>query len=559
MNTAPPRTVPKSAAALAGLLGAAAALAIGELVTALGHDRPSLVAAVGNRFVDEFAAGLKQLAVRLFGTNDKPALVVGIVVSSLIFGVVLGLAARARRWIGAAGLVAFGVLGAYAYATDARGGGALGVIAAAAAVVAGCVVLFALLSAASRTPTVAVGAMPTPAPMPAVEATPVVEAMPAVERRPIAEPMPAPRWSPSTSRAVSSSSNRRTFLLRSAAIGAGVVGVTMASRVLRSDSTAAAARRTTVLPRATSSRSIPAGLDADVPGISPYVTPTGDFYRIDTALLTPDVDPSSWKLQINGMVDRPFSITYDELLALATVSEPVTLQCVSNEIGGNLVGNAVWQGVPLSVLLDRAGVQAGATQIVGTSVDGWTAGFPTALGTDGRVAMVAVAMNGEPLPVAHGFPARLVVAGLYGYVSATKWISEITLTRLEDVDGYWIPRGWSKDGPIKTMSRIDVPRSKGTLTPGKQPIAGVAWAPDRGISKVEVQIDDGAWMECRLGDTASENTWVQWVYEWDATPGSYRLRVRATDGTGAVQTEDRAEPAPNGASGWPQRTVKVGS
>ena len=190
------------------------------------------------------------------------------------------------------------------------------------------------------------------------------------------------------------------------------------------------------------------------------------------------------------MVDRPFTISYDELVAMATTEDTVTLQCVSNEVGGNLVGNAVWQGVPLAELLERAGVQDGATQIVGRSVDDFTAGFPTEVGLDGRTALVAVGMNGEPLPAVHGFPARLVVAGLYGYVSATKWLREIELTTWEDFDGYWVPRGWSKEGPIKTMSRIDVPRSGATLDAGPQAIAGVAWAPPGGIEKVEVQVDD---------------------------------------------------------------------
>ena len=228
------------------------------------------------------------------------------------------------------------------------------------------------------------------------------------------------------------------------------------------------------------------------------------------------------------------------------VQEAVTLSCVSNEVGGNLVGNAIWQGVPLRTLLDRAGVQTGATQIVGTSVDGFTAGFPTAALDDGRTALVAVGMNGEPLPAVHGFPARLVIAGLYGYVSATKWLSEIRLTTLEDFDGYWIPRGWSKEGPIKTQSRIDVPKSGANLSAGTMAIAGVAWAPgpNRGITKVEVQIDDGDWVEAKLGDVLSDETWREWMIEWDAVPGSHTAQVRATDGTGETQTvgEGRRRP-----------------
>jgi DMSO/TMAO reductase YedYZ molybdopterin-dependent catalytic subunit len=293
------------------------------------------------------------------------------------------------------------------------------------------------------------------------------------------------------------------------------------------------------------------------PGLSPFVTPTADFFRIDTALSIPRVDPSSWSLSIDGLVDRPFSLTFDELLALDAVEVPVTLQCVSNEVGGDLVGNAVWQGVPLALLLDRAGARPEGTQVVGRSVDGFTAGFPTELAGDGRTALVAYAMNGDLLPPRHGFPARLVVAGLYGYVSATKWLSEIELTRLEDVDGYWISRGWAKDGPIKIASRIDVPRSGASVAAGRVAVAGVAWAPVRGISAVEVQVDDGPWRPAMLGTAASDETWIQWHLAWDATPGRHVLRVRAVDGDGRRQIEDDAPPAPDGATGLHVRAVEV--
>ena len=331
----------------------------------------------------------------------------------------------------------------------------------------------------------------------------------------------------------------------------------MLGRRVRSGGASETARRRVTIPRPTTARPVPARQPFTVPGLSPYVTPNDDFYRIDTALTIPQVDVDSWRLDVTGLVDRPFSIGYDELLALDSVEESVTLQCVSNEVGGNLVGNAVWQGVPLELLLDRAGVQADATQIVGRAVDRWTAGFPTDLAHDGRVAMVAYAMNGEPLPSRHGFPARLVVAGLYGYVSATKWLSEIELTTWDSFDGYWISRGWAKEGPIKTASRIDVPRSSATVRPGRTPIAGVAWAPQRGIAAVEVRIDDGEWERCRLGDVASENTWVQWLYEWDATPGEHVVMVRAIDADGATQTSEVRAPAPDGATGWHARRFSV--
>jgi DMSO/TMAO reductase YedYZ molybdopterin-dependent catalytic subunit len=298
----------------------------------------------------------------------------------------------------------------------------------------------------------------------------------------------------------------------------------------------------------------PEVLDTSVPGLSSYITPNADFYRIDTALVVPQVDPADWKLRIGGLVDNPFQLTYDEILAMDLVETNVTLSCVSNQVGGDLVGNATWLGVPLTTLLDRAGVKPEGTQIVGVSVDDFDAGFPTQLAYDGRTALLAVGMNGEPLPIRHGFPARLVVAGLYGYVSAVKWISEIRVDT-DDFDGYWIPRGWSKLGPVKTQSRIDVPRASRSVPAGTTPIAGVAWAPDVGIAAVEVQVDDGIWQSCRLGDATSDDTWVQWVAQWEATPGKHKIAVRATDKTGAVQSAERRTPDPDGAEGY--HTIRV--
>ena len=299
----------------------------------------------------------------------------------------------------------------------------------------------------------------------------------------------------------------------------------------------------------------------NVPGINteitPYITPTEDFFRIDTALRIPRVNADTWRLGITGMVDRPIEIDFDDLLAMDSVEEPITLQCVSNEVGGDLVGTAVWQGVPLLDLLTLAGVQPGATQVMGESVDAFTAGFPTELLNDGRSALVAYAMNGELLPIRHGFPARLVVSGLYGYVSATKWLQEIRLTTWEAEDGYWMPRGWSKEGPVKMTARIDLPRRRDRIVAGPTIVAGIALSPSVGISAVEVQVDDGPWERANLGEVASAHTWVQWWWNWDATPGEHALRVRAIDTHGLVQTEVRANPAPNGASGLHERRVAV--
>ncbi|MDP9020105.1 MAG: sulfite oxidase, partial [Actinomycetota bacterium] len=286
----------------------------------------------------------------------------------------------------------------------------------------------------------------------------------------------------------------------------------------------------------------------EVDGLSPLFTPNRDFYRIDTALAAPRIELDSWRLRVTGMVEQPLELSFDDLSALRQVEADVTLACVSNEVGGELVGNARWRGVPLAQLLEQAGVRPGADQVVGRSVDGWTGGFPTAA-LDGGDALVALGMNGEPLPVVHGFPARLVVPGLYGYVSATKWLSEIELTTLEGFDGYWVPRGWSKLGPVKTQSRIDVPAAGARLAPGRHAVAGVAWAPGRGVARVEVSVDDGDWTEARLSEPLGAASWRQWRWAWDAEPGRHRLRVRATDGAGEVQTGRTAPPRPDGATG----------
>jgi DMSO/TMAO reductase YedYZ molybdopterin-dependent catalytic subunit len=295
---------------------------------------------------------------------------------------------------------------------------------------------------------------------------------------------------------------------------------------------------------------LPAAASLSVAGITPLVTPNPAFYRIDTTLFTPRLDAATWSLTVDGMVDRPFSLAYDELLAMEMHEQYVTIACVSNEVGGELVGNALWKGARLRELLDRAGVQPGATQIVGRSYDGWTCGFPTAwLDQADREALVAVAMNGEPLPAAHGFPARLIVPGLYGYVSATKWLTQITLTTLEGFDAYWVPLGWAKQAPILTQSRIDVPFNGARVPAGTVAVAGVAWAPDRGVSGVEVQVDDAPWAAAELSAPISDTTWVQFVYRWQAAPGQHMLRVRATDGEGTVQTDEQTRPAPSGARG----------
>jgi len=351
--------------------------------------------------------------------------------------------------------------------------------------------------------------------------------------------------------------DRRRFLQFSGAALGGAAAVALLGLQIRGREFVADAGRIWRIPRAQQRVAVPASASVPVEGITPYITPTEDFFRIDTALRIPRVNADTWKLRVTGMVAQPMEVSFEELLSMDAVEEPITLQCVSNEVGGDLVGTAVWQGVRLTDLLDLAGVHSDATQIIGESVDAFTAGFPTELLADGRSALVAYAMNGELLPIQHGFPARLVVSGLYGYVSATKWLREIRLTTWEAEDGYWMPRGWSKNGPVKMASRIDLPRRSDRVEAGPTVVAGIALAPSIGISAVEVQINDGPWETANLGDVASEHTWVQWWLPWNAPSGEHRIRVRAVDALGNVQTSDLASPAPNGASGWHQRRVRV--
>jgi DMSO/TMAO reductase YedYZ molybdopterin-dependent catalytic subunit len=501
-------------AAIAGVLASAVALGVSELLAGIAAPVPSLVVAIGGAIIDRAPPSLERTAIEIFGTADKVALVAGILLVAAVSGALLGIAAARRFSVAVAGFAAFGLLAVLAAAADAQASVPLALASVALAAAAGLGTLRRLLDAAPA-------------------------------RAPVEPTTREPRGA-----------DRRSFLRLAfgAAALAGVSGVV--GRMLQLRSQVSVARESVDLPAAgRDAIALPDDVDLDIEGLAPYITPNEDFYRIDTALMVPRVDPASWQLAIAGMVERPYTLTYDELLALPQVEIPITIACVSNEVGGGLIGNAVWQGARLGDVLERAGVQVGATQIVGRSVDGWTAGFPTELAFDGRDALIAVGMNGEPLPLEHGFPARLVVPGVYGYVSATKWLSEIALTTLEAFDAYWIPRGWAKLAPIKTQSRIDVPRGGARLEAGRQPIAGVAWAQQRGIAKVEVSIDDGPWREARLADALSDDTWRQWVLEWDAEPGRHVLQVRATDETGETQTAERAPVMPDGATGY--HTVRV--
>lgn len=520
--TAPSSHSSRSTAGVAGLVAAGAALGTSELLSGLSGRIPSLVLGVADLVVAETPGDIVRWSIRTFGTNQKAVLVTGIVAVSLLLGAGFGLTARSRFVRGAAGFAGFGLLGGYAAARGSLTFDAWGWLAAFVSAAAGVAALGLLVRPRTR-----------------------------------AEPQPA---AAATDGGPVSPMDRRRFLVASGAIAALAVVGGGVGRMLRQARNVEGARQRVAARLGSGPPPLPAGveiLDGEIDGISPIVTPNADFYRIDTRILAPQVEPDGWSLRITGMVDREVDLSFDDLLAMDRIEEYVTLSCVSNEVGGDLVGNALWSGVALTDLLDLAGARSDATQIVGRSVDGWTAGFPTEVATDGRPAMVAVTMNGEPLPVKHGFPARLIVPGLYGYVSATKWLVDLEVTRFRDFDAYWTPRGYAEQAPIKTSSRIDVPRSFARVAAGRTPVGGVAWSQGRGIERVEVRVDGGPWNAAELAVEDNENTWRQWVWEWDAAPGMHRLEVRATDSTGTTQTSERAPIAPDGSTGWHSVTVTV--
>jgi DMSO/TMAO reductase YedYZ molybdopterin-dependent catalytic subunit len=353
---------------------------------------------------------------------------------------------------------------------------------------------------------------------------------------------------------------RRGFLAASVATAGAAAVAGLAGRLLAERSSVTTARNAIKLPKPvpTTVPTLPPGVDLNIPGLASFITPNNNFYRVDTAIVLPEVDPSSWQLRIHGMVNREITLTFDELLKRPLIEDYVTLCCVSDPVGGPYIGNALWLGASLASLLREAGIKAGADQLMCTSVDGFTSGTPVQTVMDGRDALLAVAMNGQPLPIAHGFPARMVVPGLYGYVSATKWVTDINVTTFAGNYAYWVQRGWSQQAPIKTESRIDVPNGENQIRPGRTAVAGVAWAQHKGIEAVEVRVDQGPWNQARLAAVPDLDTWRQWVWEWDATSGNHVIEARATDKTGYTQTAVQAQPEPNGASGYPSVAVTVG-
>ncbi len=500
---------------LVGLVCGGVAIGAAQLVAGIVAPEASPIIVVGGAAIDATPEWLKSFAIRTFGSNDKTVLLAGIGVVLGVIAALIGVVAMRRPSVGYAGLAVFGLIGVAASLTrpTAR---PIDAFPSVVGGLAGALMLWTFLRMLSASSSTAPSEQPTPT---------------GIDRR-------------------------RFFLTGAAGVAAALVAGG-AGRVFARRFEADASRASVHLQSPAANPGPPVGADLRVPGLSPFITPNEDFYRVDTALLVPAVKAEEWQLLIHGMVERELTVTFDQLMGRPLIERDITLTCVSNEVGGEYAGNARWLGTPLKDLLDEAGVDPAADQLVSRSVDGFTAGTPTAVVMDGRDAMLAIAMNGEPLPLDHGFPVRMVIPGLYGYVSATKWVVDVELTTFDAFDAYWIRRGWAEQAPIKTQSRIDTPSSRGSVRAGTVPVAGVAWAQHRGIENVELRVDGGPWMRAELSTQDTIDTWRQWLVMWDATQGEHELQVRATDQTMMVQTEEHAPPFPDGATGYHTVVMQV--
>jgi DMSO/TMAO reductase YedYZ molybdopterin-dependent catalytic subunit len=516
---------------IAGLLAALIAAAIGYLVAGIVAPASGPVAAVAEASIGLTPPPVKNFAISAFGTHDKLVLLTGIGAVLAIFAVIVGALAVRRLWYGMAGLACFAAIGLAAALTRPTATPVYLLPTLAGAAV-GALVLTLLTRTAPR-----VAEAPPPRP-------PAARPGPAMRSRPAAPPAP----------------ERRTFLVASGVTAGAAAVAYLGGRVLTENTSVAQAQASLRIPRPTHpAPPLPAGSDLKIPGLSSFITPNSSFYRVDTAIVLPEIPPENWHLRVHGMVSREITISFAELVRRPLTADYLTLTCVSNPVAGPYVGNALWVGASLASLLRQAGVRSGADQLLCTSSDGFTSGTPLQVVMDGRDAMLAVAMNGTALPVEHGFPVRMVVPGLYGYVSACKWITDIEVTTFAGNPAYWVQRGWDQQAPIKTECRIDVPSGNGPVKPGTSSVAGVAWAQHKGIAGVEVRVDSGPWQVARLAAVPDIDCWRQFVWDWDATPGSHLIEARATDATGYTQTALQEPPEPNGASGYPSVSVSVSS
>jgi len=495
--------------ALLGVIAATVGIAVGEFIASLFNSAYAPIQVVASSAIDIPPAPIKEWATSTFGTAAKSVVVGTVIAAVVILAAVAGILARTRLWWGAALAIAIGVLGAIA---------------------------------GLRRPTDDFLA-PLPALIAGLTAAGVLVLMVRALRKNAETQLPQ------------TSSTRRTVLIGGAAlIGSGIFFAI--ARWLTNSANVAVSRVSSLLPTPVEPLpAIPAGVQAPVAGLAPFVTPNNEFYRIDTAVVVPQVNADDWTLTIDGMVDRPFTLTYAELLALPMVERDITLMCVSNPVGGGYIGNARWLGTPLMPLLEQAGLQTSADQLFSESVDGWTCSTPLE-GLALREPLLVVGMNGEPLPLDHGYPVRMVIPGLYGYISATKWLTKITATTYQAAPAYWTVRGWAIDAPVLTGSRVDAPVGPSPL--GTINIAGIAWAMDGdGIADVEVQVDDGPWERANLAEQLNGVTWRQWWLPWQGSPGEHIVRVRATNGLGQLQTAEEQDPFPQGATGYDTRYIFI--
>ncbi|MFI6040577.1 molybdopterin-dependent oxidoreductase [Nocardia sp. NPDC051321] len=540
----------------AGIVSAAVTLGVAELLAAFFGPDSAPLNALGATVVDHTPDGAREWAITTFGTSDKIVLYACMAVVAVLVAGLAGALERTSRAAGSTVLALFGVVATIVAVGRTSAAGALPTIIGVAVGIYALRVLTRRIDEAAEVSDKAVAEARAEhaAAQPAVvsDETRSTETDPdAATSTVTADPAEAGR--------AAAAPERRQVLQGLLVVGGLAVVTGVGGRLLGTRRRDVSGERAAVeLPQPTAPEvPIAPGADLRVPGLTPYLTSNEDFYRIDTALIVPQLSKDDWSLRIHGMVDREIRLTWADLANRPVLERLVTLACVSNPVNGDLIGNARWLGYRLDELLAEAGPHPDADMMLSHSTDGFTAGTPLSALTDGRDAMLAVGMNGEPLPVAHGYPARLVVPGLYGYVSATKWVTELEITRFDRATAYWTRRGWSAMGPIKTGTRIDTPHARGRIKQGPNTIAGVAWAQHRGIRAVEVQIDNGNWQPARLADELSIDTWRQWTYDWDATPGPHTLRARSTDGSGATQTADRADVVPDGATGYPTLTIQV--
>jgi DMSO/TMAO reductase YedYZ molybdopterin-dependent catalytic subunit len=491
-------TAPRSRLALAGAVTGLAGIAVAHVLTDVLNARATPVQVVAELVIDKTPGGLAESLIQLVGRNDKPILVGGVTAAILLLGALAGVLTSRRRILGQ--LVFW----------------AMAAVAGAAALTRPDFTPYSLLPLAGGV---------------------VVWTLLLDHLTGTAQPRPTLEDS------------RRRFLLNAGGVTVAALVVAQGGRLFgRTRKAVEASRSRLRLP--VSRGVVPAGASTDLAGLTPWRVPTSDFYRIDTALVVPSVEPAEWRLRVHGMVDRELTLTYQDLLDRELTEDWVTICCVSNEVGGDLIGNAWWSGVRIADVLAEAGVRPGADAVKQTSEDGWTCGTPVAALTDDRNAMLAVAMNGRPLPVEHGFPVRMIVPGLYGYVSATKWLVDLEVTTFDSFQAYWTQNGWSEKGPVKTQSRVEVPRSGADVTAGTVRVGGHAWAQHTGIEKVEYRLDGAAWQTAELGRVPGADTWVQWAGTVQAPRGEHTLAVRATDRSGYTQTPVRVDVVPDGATGW---------